>query len=123
MLVKLSDLIAFLEDKKINYKKWCFASGSVASIEIDNTTIWERKEKESHGVVLCSKLEAAIINDQKGTKFKKVATPTKSGKVQNRLYWSYDGLEWYWIGKRKPTLYSSSKLTAALSGYPENVIG
>lgn len=104
MIVKLNDLIAFLDEKKITYKKWCFLSGNVASVEIKGRTVWERIERESHGVILCSKLEIAIINYRAGVEFKTVATTTKSGKVQNRSFWSYNGVDWYWIGKKKPTL-------------------
>ena len=26
----------------------------------------------------------------------------KNGKIVNRLFWSDDGLSWYWVGCRKP---------------------
>ena len=26
----------------------------------------------------------------------------KNGKIINRLFWSDDGLDWYWVGSRKP---------------------
>ena len=41
---------------------------------------------------------------RKGNEMYKITVPylQKNGKTVNRLFWSDDGLNWYWIGNRKP---------------------
>lgn len=35
-------------------------------------------------------------------RFKSVKFKNNAGKIQNRKYWTDDGLSWYWVGARIP---------------------
>ena len=70
-------------------KKW--------SIGLKQTAV-----KCSRQYILMNTDGAFIFMEYNMLKFLIVPHQQKNGKIVNRLFWSDDGINWYWVGGRKP---------------------